>query len=115
LRSGARARLLVEWSLILVAVGLATWALGGQQGFWVKWAIIGLALLALVPMYVWALFHPPLLDLTAYSKTVDFDFRSAAYAKEFEALNTPALNSAERIASPDIDRLEPFADSRPFS
>jgi hypothetical protein len=90
LRRGALVRLIVEWALILFGVGLATWAHGWQPAGWGKWAIVGLGLSALVPVLVWNQFMPPLLDLTAYSKTVDYDFRDADYAEKFRKLNEDA-------------------------
>ena len=72
---------------MFAGVGLATWALGWQPAGWGKWAIISLGLLAILPLFVWDQIFPPLLDLTAYSNTVNFDFRDAIYAEEFRKLN----------------------------
>jgi hypothetical protein len=104
LRRGALARLLVEWVLIIAGVGLATWALGWQPAGWGKWAIIGLGLLALVPVLVWNQFIPPFLELTAFSETVDYDFRDADFAEQFRKLNEDGAVPAEPHAEPDTAR-----------
>jgi hypothetical protein len=101
LRRGATARMILEWVLIFAGVGLATWALGWQPAGWGKWAIIGLGLLAVLPLLVWDQIFPPLLDLTAYSNTVDFDFRNALYAEEFRKLNQVGAVPAEAATEPD--------------
>src|SRR5262245_2829794 len=50
LRRRVLARLFLEWVLIFVGVGLAMWALGWQPAGWRKWAVLGLGLLAVLPL-----------------------------------------------------------------
>jgi len=93
-------RTVVVWGLIFVGLGLAMWGLGQPQGFWGKWAFIGLAVVACIPLFVWEMVFPPALDLTAYSETVDYEFRDAEYAAEFRALNRAGQGFAEPDAAP---------------
>jgi hypothetical protein len=104
LRRGVAARIAMNWVLAFVGVGLAAWALGWQQGFWGKWMFIGLALLAFLPLLVWEHVFPPALDMTAYSETVDYDFRDAAYAEEFQKLNRVEAVSVEPSDAVDPGR-----------
>jgi hypothetical protein len=101
LRRRALARTFLEWALIIVGVGLAMWALGWQAAGWRKWAVLVLGLLALLPLLIRDEFFPPLLDLTAYSETVDFDFRDTGYADEFRKLNEDGMPSAKAQSEPD--------------
>jgi hypothetical protein len=65
---------------------------------------IGLALLAFLPLLVWEHVFPPALDMTAYSETVDYDFRDAAYAEEFQKLNRVEAVSVEPSDAVDPGR-----------
>ena len=47
----------------------------------------GVALLAVVPQFAWRIFHPPPFDVTAGDREIEYEFASAAYAREFAALN----------------------------
>ena len=42
-----------------------------------------------MPVILWEVFDPRAIDLTAYSTTVDYEFRDPADAAEFAALNRP--------------------------
>ena len=55
-----------------------------------KWVAMGLIIICLVPYFLWETFFPPAVDITAYSESVDYEFRHADYAREFAALNADA-------------------------
>ena len=57
---------------------------------WHRWARMGLVLVCLSPWFVWETMFPPAIDLTAYSKSVDYEFRDEEYAWEFAELNSHA-------------------------
>ncbi|MEM7230926.1 MAG: hypothetical protein AAF517_02045 [Planctomycetota bacterium] len=55
-----------------------------------RWAGMGLILLALSPLIFWEVFFAPAIGLTAYSDSVDYEFRDPDYANEFADLNSDA-------------------------
>lgn len=55
-----------------------------------RWVSMGLILVCLAPYIFWEMFFPPSIDITAYSKSVDYEFRDPDYAYEFAALNDDA-------------------------
>ena len=66
-----------------------------------KWLVVGAVIAVLVPWFLWETFFPPPIDLTAYSDTVDYEFRDRIYAEEFAA-----LNNAQTDATPEEDKIE---------
>ncbi len=55
-----------------------------------KWVAMGAILLCLSPYFLWATFFPPAIDFTAYSSSIDYEFKNADYAYEFAELNEDA-------------------------
>ena len=55
-----------------------------------KWVAMGLLLLCLSPWFLWEVLFPPAIDITAYSKSVDYEFRDSNYAHDFAELNQHA-------------------------
>lgn len=55
-----------------------------------KWVAMALMLVCLCPYFLWEVFFPPSIDITAYSESVDYEFRDADYAYEFAELNGDA-------------------------
>lgn len=55
-----------------------------------RWAAMGAILLCLSPWFFWEVFFPPSIDITAYSESVDYEFRDSSYAHEFAELNAGA-------------------------
>lgn len=55
-----------------------------------RWLMLGVGLLALTPQILYEVFFPRPFDLTAYSKSVDYEFKDEAYAHEFATLNEDA-------------------------
>ncbi len=55
-----------------------------------RWVAMGLILICLAPYLVWETFFPPSIDITAFSESVDYEFRDSAYAHEFAELNRDA-------------------------
>ena len=55
-----------------------------------KWAAMGLLLLCISPWFLWEVFFPPSFEITAYSESVDYEFRDSFYAHEFADLNQDA-------------------------
>jgi hypothetical protein len=92
LRRGVRVREAVTWGLALGGAALAVGLVGLNQGFWGQWLAVGVALTALVPLFVWERVFPPALDLTAWPRTLLYDFRDASYAEAFRERNAaPAV------------------------
>ena len=55
-----------------------------------KLVAVVLILVCLAPYFLWELFFPPSIDITAFSDSVDYEFRDEEYAYEFAALNEDA-------------------------
>ncbi len=55
-----------------------------------KWAMMGLAILCLLPQIVFEVFFAKPFDVTAYADSVDYEFKSKDYAVEFASLNYDA-------------------------
>ena len=75
-----------------VGVGVAVWLLHGQRVPFRQWLALGIALACMLPYLLWEVCFPRPIDLTAYSETVDYEFRDAGYAEEFAALNGTATD-----------------------
>lgn len=80
-------RFAVGLVVTIVGVSLAMYLLGTFTSPLRKWLAMGIALLCLLPVVLWESLVPLAIDLTAYSETIDYEFRDAAYAYEFAALN----------------------------
>ncbi len=88
-------RRLLTWAFAIVGVAIAVYILTAYGGPFKRWLALGIALACCSPYFVWEVFFPPPVDLTAYSKTVDYEFRNAEYAAEFAALNRTRAASDE--------------------
>ena len=55
-----------------------------------KWVAMALILVCMAPHILWEILFPPSIDITAYSESVDYEFRDREYAYEFAALNDDA-------------------------
>lgn len=52
-----------------------------------KWIMMGLSLLCLAPQLIYKVFFPSPFEITAYSNSVDYEFRDEDMAYEFAELN----------------------------
>ena len=87
LRRQRAIRLLVLGVCIMAAV-LATVRLTGEAGGPLRhWLRIGVAVLLLLPVFIWHALSPLTFGLTAYSDTVIYEFRDRLYAERFAELN----------------------------
>jgi hypothetical protein len=73
---------------VIIGVGVAASLLGPLRGPIKRWAAMGIALACMLPWFAWEIVFPPPFDLTAYSDTVDYEFRDQEYAAEFTDINT---------------------------
>jgi hypothetical protein len=55
-----------------------------------KWAMMGLAILCLLPQIIMEVFFAKPFDITAYAESVDYEFTSKDYAIDFATLNIDA-------------------------
>ncbi|MEO1998678.1 MAG: hypothetical protein ABGZ17_25820 [Planctomycetaceae bacterium] len=55
-----------------------------------KWVAMALILVCAAPWFFWEVFFPPSIDITAYSESVDYEFRDSDYAHDFADLNSDA-------------------------
>lgn len=55
-----------------------------------KWILVGEAVLAITPLFVWDVMHPPTIDATAKGKKLVYEFGAADYASDFAELNEGA-------------------------
>lgn len=88
-------RRIITWGFAAIGVAVAVYLLAEYHGPFKRWLTLGIALLCLLPLIVWETLFPPPLDLTAYSNTVDYEFRDAEYATEFAALNNGKIDEED--------------------
>jgi hypothetical protein len=81
------ARLAVNMACAIVGVGVGFSVLRWYAGPLKKWLVMAVALVCLLPVVLWETLFPRPLDMTAFSETVDYEFRDATYAQEFAKLN----------------------------
>lgn len=55
-----------------------------------KWAMMGLALVCLLPQIIFEVLFAKPFDITAYAESVDYEFTSKDYAVDFAMLNANA-------------------------
>lgn len=55
-----------------------------------KWVAVGMMMLCASPWLLWEAFFPPAIDITAFSKSVDYEFKNPGDAYEFAELNSHA-------------------------
>lgn len=55
-----------------------------------KWAAMGIGLICLSPLILTQVFFPPAFEITAFSDSVDYEFRDSQLAYEFADLNDDA-------------------------
>jgi hypothetical protein len=84
-------QLAVNVVAIVIGVTVAGALLQWYEGPLKRWLMMGVALVCLLPVFVWEELVPRPFDLTAYSNTVDYEFRDSDYAIEFALLNDPAV------------------------
>lgn len=87
LRSQRWRRWIVEGVFVVAAALAAFYLLRSYEGAGKRWLLMGAALVGILPLFLWQQLHPVPLELTAYSKTVEYGFRDADFAAEFAALN----------------------------
>ncbi len=85
----------VNVTVIVIGVSVAISLLHSYHGPLKKWLVLGIALLCLLPVVLWETFFPRPFDMTAFTNTVDYEFRDAAYAEEFAMLNQPPVEASE--------------------
>lgn len=66
-----------------------------------RWLMLGIVLACLLPVILWETWFPRPFDMTAFTDTVDYEFRDPDYAAEFAAMNQPI----------DEDRCAPPGDA----
>jgi hypothetical protein len=79
---------------IVAGLGVAIYLLGSFRGPLKRWLAMGIVLGCLIPYFAWETLSPRPIDLTAYSGTVEYEFRDEEYADEFLALNQQAVDDA---------------------
>jgi hypothetical protein len=78
-------RFLFMCACLVAAMGLTARFTEGME--WRKLYVLGAALLAVLPWLAVNFFFPAAVDVTAYDKKVEFDFRDDEYAQEFAEMN----------------------------
>ena len=75
---------------LLIGLGVGVRVISGSHTAFANVILFAICLLCLVPLVAWRTFHPLPFDITAFSDTVDYEFRDRAYAEEFAELNQDA-------------------------
>ena len=78
--------------LIALLVMVFIWPLLDRNLFleFRKWIIMGVILLCSAPYFLWEVFFPPAIDITAFKDSVDYEFADEDYAHDFAMLNVEA-------------------------
>ena len=79
--------LLINFLFIVIGVYVAVYLLDSYEGSFKKWLVMGIAVICILPLITWEIFFPPSIELTAYSETVDYQFKNSDYAEEFAEFN----------------------------
>ncbi len=87
LRRNRLLRFLVAMVFLAIGSYVAMHFLRSYHGPFKLHIAILIALPFLAPYIVWELIYPPPFDMTAFRKSVDYEFRDADYAWEFRMLN----------------------------
>src|SRR5439155_11209867 len=85
-------RHVITWGLGIIGVVVAVSLLQWYRGPFKRWLALGVALTCMSPWFLWETVFPPVVDLTAYADTVDYEFQNADYAREFAALNNGKID-----------------------
>lgn len=85
-------RRIVTWGFIAMGVAAAAYLLAEYRGPFKRWIALGIASLCLLPLILWETIFPPPIDLTAFTETVDYEFRDAKYAREFASLKNGKID-----------------------
>jgi len=72
---------------MVLGVALALTLFGDMEGPARRYVAMGVVLLVLAPHMIVEVIWPPVFDVTAFKKTVDYEFASFDYAFEFAELN----------------------------
>jgi hypothetical protein len=75
-----------------------------------KWALMGLALACLLPQFLYEMVFPHPFSITAYSDSVDYEFRDRQMAIEFALLNLDAECVKVNTVKIEPEDLDPGDD-----
>ena len=95
LRRRKRFRTLLTWGLAIVGVAIAFYILKSYHGIWRRWIAAAIAFPCCLPLIIWETLRPLPIDLTAFGKSIDYEFRDRAYAYAFAELNSEYVRSIE--------------------
>jgi hypothetical protein len=83
-------------SVVFVVAGvLAATSLVDYHGPFRKWVLAPVALAVCLPWILWSTFFPPVVELTAYSEHVDYEFRDRSYAEDFASVNDTTVTGRD--------------------
>jgi hypothetical protein len=77
---------LIAFSMWLLTPVVSAWVSGPLR----KLVMMALLLVCGLPYFLWQFLFLPPFDVTAFAKTVDYEFRDREYAREFVILNKGA-------------------------
>jgi hypothetical protein len=87
-----------------VAIWLGPWIYDVAPKPVRRWLTLGALLVSLIPYFVWELLVPPPIELTAYSRTVDYEFKDRQYAGEFIMCNAEHLLAMDDPEGAQLER-----------
>lgn len=87
-------QIVVDATAIVIGVSVAISLLHSYHGAFKKWLVLVITLVCLLPVVLWETVFPRAFDMTAFTDTVDYEFRDAAYAEEFALLNQPTVEDS---------------------
>jgi hypothetical protein len=92
-------QLVVNAAFVVAGVVIAGSLLKWYKGPLKQWLMLGIALICLLPVVLWETFFPRPIDMTAFSHSVDYEFRDPAYAEEFASMNQHAGESSDETGA----------------
>jgi hypothetical protein len=77
----------------LIGLVAAIAVLGSERFPGRRWVALAIVFVFLLPWLLWEVFSPRPFDVTVAEDTVTYEFRDAAYAREFATLNGKTLEA----------------------
>jgi hypothetical protein len=113
-----------RWVITVLVIVVVVW-LGSDLVAWMprpirKWALLGAAILALLPWFAWQLCFPLQFEMTVSAHEVTYQFRDKRYAAQFAMLNyADVIQMDEDILDgssypPIEDAVADTADPNPY-
>ena len=75
------------WLFAVFGIFAALYLRGGAASFFESYVAVGIVGGCMIPWFIWTVVSPPVFDMTARAKTIEYEFRNADYAEAFAQAN----------------------------